>query len=288
MAFFNEKLGGARSRYITYDIEFYTIVQSIQHWCHYLVHRDFVLFTDHDALKHLDSQVNVSARHAGWIAYLQQFTFTICHTLGKLNRMADTLSRCHTLLMMLHTSVTWFASFADLYGSDPFFGKIIVEVRDQLQDDFRLVVGFLFHGQQLCILDCSLRLRVIDELHKEGHVGRDRTLQLVTASYYWPSVRRDIERYVERCRSCQLSKGRASNAGMYLPFTIPTQPWMDLSMDFVFSLPRTQQGSDSIFVVVDRFRKMVHLVPCKSTADAVLVAQFFLVRSIVFMGCHRR
>ena len=118
-------------------------------------------------------------------------------------------------------------------------------------------------------------LRVIDELHREGHVGHDRTLQLVMSSYYWPSVRRDVERYVQRYRSCQMAKGQASNTGLYLPLPIPTQPWTDLSMDFVLGLPRTQRGSDSIFVVVDRFSKMVHFVPCKRTTDVVLVAQLF-------------
>ncbi|CAA7022316.1 unnamed protein product [Microthlaspi erraticum] len=66
VAFNSEKLSGARSRYSTYDVELYAVVQAIKHWRHYLVHQDFVLFTDHDALKHLDNQVKVSARHASW------------------------------------------------------------------------------------------------------------------------------------------------------------------------------------------------------------------------------
>lgn len=115
VAFFSEKLSGIRSRYNTYDVEFYAVVQSIRHWRHYLVHRDFILYTDHDALKHLNSQVKVSSRHANWIAYLQQFTFTIKHKSGKLNRVADALSRRHSLLTALHTSVTGFSSFAELY-----------------------------------------------------------------------------------------------------------------------------------------------------------------------------
>lgn len=275
VAFFSEKLSGARSRYSTYDVEFYAVVQSIRHWRHYLVHRDFILYTDHDALKHLDSQVKVSSRHANWIAYLQQFTFTIKHKSGKLNRVADALSRRHSLLTALHTSVPGFSSFAELYESDPFFSSVLTDVKAHLRDDFSLTDGFLFRGSQLCIPDCSWRLRVIEELHQEGHVGRDRTLQLVSSSYYWPSLRRDVERYVERCRACQRSKGQASNAGLYLPLPIPTQPWTDVSMDFVLGLPRTQIGNDSIFVVVDRFSKMVHFIPCKRTTDDVRVAQLF-------------
>lgn len=83
VAYYSEKLAGARSRYSTYDVEFYAIIQAIKHWRHYLVHRDFVLFTDHDALRHLYSQAKVSSRHASWITYLQQFTFSIRHQSGK-------------------------------------------------------------------------------------------------------------------------------------------------------------------------------------------------------------
>ena len=275
IAFFSEKIAGSRARYSTYDVEFYAIVQAVKHWRHYLFHQEFILYTDHDALKHLGSQDKISARHASWIAYLQQFTFVIKHLSGRTNKVADALSRRQSLLATLQVSVPGFATFADLYPTDPFFGPIFVDLQHQQSSDFVLQDGFVFFGNRLCVPECSWRLKIIEEFHNEGHVGRDRTLQLVVDAYFWPTLRRDVARFVERCVRCQKSKGHASNSGLYMPLPIPTQPWTDISMDFVLGLPRTQCGNDSIFVVVDRFSKMAHFIPCKKTTDAVQVSQLF-------------
>ncbi|KAL5737954.1 hypothetical protein ACOSP7_030715 [Xanthoceras sorbifolium] len=275
VAYFSEKLTGARARYSTYDIEFYAVVQAVKHWRHYLFHREFVLYTDHEALKQLHSQDKISARHASWSAYLQQFTFVLKHKASTSNRVADALSRRSNLLSTMTVHVPGFETFKDLLQLDPYFAAIMLNLNAIENRDFLVVDGFLFHGNQLCVPDSSLRFQIIKELYGQGHVGRDRTLQLVKSNYFWPTIRREVERYVACCHVCQVSKGVATNAGLYMPLPIPTQPWTDLSMDFVLGLPRTQRGFDSIFVVVDRFSKMVHFVPCKKTTDAVNVAQLF-------------
>lgn len=84
--------------YNIYDVEFNVIAHTIKHKGYYLLYKDFVLYMDHDALKHLSTQGKSSSRHASWIAYLQQFTFIIKHTSETSNHVVDALSMCYSLL----------------------------------------------------------------------------------------------------------------------------------------------------------------------------------------------
>lgn len=171
--------------------------------------------------------------------------------------------------------VTGFDTFKSLYPDDSIFGPIFSRLQSGPVDDYVLLDGFLFKGLCLCVPTCSLRLRIITELHGMGHAGRDRSIALVTRRFFWPTLHRDVARFVARCRVCNLAKGNATNAGLYRPLPVPSQPWSAISMDFVLGLRRTQRGNDSIYVVVDRFSKMAHFIPCKCTVDALNVGNLF-------------
>jgi hypothetical protein len=79
IAFFSEKLNEVRKNYFTYDVEFYAIVQALRHWRQYLVPKEFVLFTDHVALKYVNTQKKLNNRHAKWVSFLQGYTFVLKH-----------------------------------------------------------------------------------------------------------------------------------------------------------------------------------------------------------------
>ncbi|GKB41721.1 putative CCCH-type zinc finger family protein [Tanacetum coccineum] len=150
-----------------------------------------------------------------------------------------------------------------------------------------LVLPDFGKGMQLCIPDCSLREKVVAEQHALGHFGRDKSIALVEGKYFWPKLKRDVTRHVERCEVCQRSKGVSTNAGLYTPLPVPSSPWIDVSMDFVLGLPCTQRRKDSIMVVVDRFSKMAHFISCSKTMDASNVADLYFKEVFRLHGLPR-
>ena len=124
IAFFSEKLSDVKKKYSSYDLELYAIVQSLCHWRHHLIGNEFVLYSDNDALRHLHSQQKISANRAKWSAYIQEFSFSIRHTAGKDNLIADALSRRKHLLTTMSVSVPGFDQLKLDYADDPDFGSI--------------------------------------------------------------------------------------------------------------------------------------------------------------------
>ncbi|GJW54123.1 RNA-directed DNA polymerase [Tanacetum coccineum] len=82
IAYFSEKFNDAKRRYTTYDKEFYAIVRALDHWQHYLISKEFILHSDHEALKYIQGQHKLQPRHAKWVEYLQAFTFQLIKPKG--------------------------------------------------------------------------------------------------------------------------------------------------------------------------------------------------------------
>ncbi|KAF7123540.1 hypothetical protein RHSIM_Rhsim12G0195200 [Rhododendron simsii] len=84
------------------------------------------------------------------------------------------------LLTVMSNKVIEFDAFRELLLADPYFSIVLGKIAGGDQSDFHEHGGFLFKGNALCVSEGSLRLKIIKELHDEGHVGRDKTFALST------------------------------------------------------------------------------------------------------------
>ena len=107
------------------------------------------------------------------------------------------------------------------------------------------------------------------------HFGRNKTIEAVEHRFYWPSLKRDVARLVGQCRTCQLTKQRKQNTGLYTPFPVPNCLWQDVSMNFCTWSPKIARKHDFILVVVDRFSKMAQFLPCSKTSDTSRIGTIY-------------
>ena len=288
VAYFSEKLNGPALNYSTYDKELYALVRSLETWQHYLWPKEFVIHSDHESLKHIRSQTNLNRRHAKWVEFIESFPYVIKHKKGKDNVIADALSRRYTMLSQLDCHIFGLQTIKGQYALDADFKDVLLHCKEgQAWNKFVINDGFLFRANRLCIPVGSVRLLLLQEAHGGGlmgHFGAKKTEDVLATHFFWPKMRRDVERFVARCTTCQKAKSRLNPHGLYMPLPVPSIPWADISMDFVLGLPRTKRGRDSIFVVVDRFSKMAHFIPCHKTDDAIHIADLFFKEIVRLHG----
>jgi hypothetical protein len=117
-----------------------------------------------------------------------------------------------------------------------------------------------------------------------GHFGLKKTEYILATHFFWPKMRSDVMQFVACYTTCQKAKSRLNSHGLYMPLPASSVPWEDISMDFVLGLPMTTRGRDSIFVVVDRFSKMAHFIPCHKTDNASHIADLFFKEIICLHG----
>ncbi|OMO52725.1 Integrase, catalytic core [Corchorus capsularis] len=290
VAYFSEKLNGAALNYPTYDKELYALVRALQTWQHYLWPKKFVIHTDHESLKYLRGQQKLNKRHAKWSEFIESFPYVVRYKQGKENVLADALSRRYVLLSMLDSKFLGFEYIKELYASDVYFREIFKACENSGFGKYYKHDGFLFKESRLCVPSCSLCILLLRESHEGGlmgHFGVDRTYDILHEHFFWPKMRHDVGKYVASCIVCLQAKSTSKPHGLYTPLPIPHEPWTHISMDFVLGLPRSRRGKDSIFVVVDRFSKMAHVIACTKTDDAINVANLFLKEIVRLHGMPR-
>nr|GEZ16941.1 putative reverse transcriptase domain-containing protein [Tanacetum cinerariifolium] len=130
----------------------------------------------------------------------------------------------------------------------------------------------------------DLRTVIMHESHKSKysiHPGFDKMYQDMKRLYWWPDMKADIATYVSKCLACAKVKAEHQRpSGLLVQPKIPEWKWDNITMDLVTKLPKSSQGYDTIWVIVDRLTKSSIFVPMRETDPMEKQARISLQKAL--------
>ncbi|GJT54842.1 putative reverse transcriptase domain-containing protein [Tanacetum coccineum] len=244
IAYDSRQLKIHEKNYTTYDLELGAVVFALKMWRHYLYGTRCTVFTDHKSLQHILDQKELNMRQRRWLELLSDYDCDIRYHPGKANIVADALSRKEQSKPLRVRALDMTIGLN--------LPKQILEAQTEA-----------LKPKNLTTEDVG----VMHESHKSKysiHPGSDKMYQDLKQLYWWPNMKANIATYVSKCLTCSKVKAEHQKpSGLLVQPEIPEWKWEKITMDFVTKLPKTANGYDTIWVIVDRLTKSAHFLPMR-------------------------
>ncbi|GKA35990.1 putative reverse transcriptase domain-containing protein [Tanacetum coccineum] len=134
----------------------------------------------------------------------------------------------------------------------------------------------------------DIRSVIMRESHKSKysiHPGSEKMYQDMKKLYWWPNMKAGIATYVSKCLTCARVKAEHQRpSGLLVQPTIPEWKWDNITMDFITKLPKSSQGFDTIWVIVDRLTKSTHFLPIRENYPLDKLARLYLNKIVARHG----
>ncbi|GJQ92755.1 putative reverse transcriptase domain-containing protein [Tanacetum coccineum] len=294
--------------YTTHDLELGAVVFALKIWRHYLYGTKCTVYTDHKSLQHILDQKELNMRQRRWLELLSDYDCDIRYHPGKANVVADALSRkerepplrVRALVMTISLDLPKQILNAQTEARKPEniksedVGGMLVEnakfpeaIREQKLEP-RADGTLCLNGRSWLPCYGDLRTVIMHESHKSKysiHPGSDKMYQDMKKLYWWPNMKADIATYVNKCLTCAKVKAEHQRpSGLLVQPKIPEWKWDNITMDFVTKLPKTSQGYDTIWVIVDRLTKSAIFTPMRETDPLDKLARLYLKEVVTRHG----
>jgi hypothetical protein len=281
VAFESKRLNRAEHNYSARDREQLALEHATQKWRHYLLGQPVTTRTDHQPLLYPLTLEFMKSRHHQWEEQLNQFNLNITYREGRLNAVPDALSRrpnhkteppfnqpVLAAVSSINPDPQFLTSVRSAIASDPYAQMVInrMILADTEFSTFSLDDGLLYRFDCLYIPPVpELRTLVLQSNHDcniSGHLGMDKSEELISRSFFWPDMQQNVRHYIRACDKCQQNKpSNRCPGGLLQPLPIPQQRWEQNSMDLVVGLPQTARANSGIAVFVDCLSKQILISP---------------------------
>nr|GEV65413.1 reverse transcriptase domain-containing protein [Tanacetum cinerariifolium] len=267
-----------------------------------LMQREKVIAYASRQLKHILDQKELNMRQRRWLELLSDYDCDIRYHPGKANVVADALS-CKERIKPLQVRALVMTIGLDLprqileaqiealkaenIEKEDVGGMIRKDIpKEKLEP--RADGTLCLNGMSWLPCYGDLRSVIMHESHKSKysvHPGFDKMYQDMKKLYWWPNMKTNIATYDSKCLTCARVKAKHQKpSGLLVQPAIPKWKWDNITMDFITKLPKSSQGFDTIWVIVDRLIKSAHFLPIRENDPLDKLARLYLNKIVARHG----
>ncbi|GJT64875.1 putative reverse transcriptase domain-containing protein, partial [Tanacetum coccineum] len=227
-------------------------------------------------------------RRRRWIKLFSDYECEIRYHPGKANVMADALSRkerlkprrVRAMAMTIQTGMreTIQAAQSEAFKQENILAESLHVLDQQMEKNEGKSLYFM--NRIWVPLVGGVRTVIMDEAHKSKyfvHPGADKMYHDLRNMYWWPGMKRDIATYVSKCLTCSKVKAEHQRpSGLLQQPEIPEWKWDKITMDFITKLPKSKNGHDMIWVIVDRLTKSAHFLAIREEYSTKRLAKIYI------------